>query len=86
MKDDEKVVSKEFYTRLLQSFVSFLITILIAFIAWQSTKWSTSIESLSASVSGLNAKMEVMITEMSHSSQTLNDHEQRLRDIERKKK
>jgi len=71
------------YPRLLQSLLYFLATIILSFIAWQSAKWSTSIDALAQSVVSLNTRLEVMVSEVSHSSQsfsnTINDHEARIR-------
>lgn len=77
----------------LENFISFLMATIMAFLAWQSTKWTNNIETLSISVAQLNTKMEVVVNEISHTSQVfaeikakdeeqdkqLADHEARLR-------
>lgn len=76
------------YTRLLQVFISFLITVLISFIAWQSTKWSTSIENLSKSVIEMNTRLQVLVSEVTIKNENTNiilkDHEGRIRILEKK--
>lgn len=44
------------------------ITIIMAFIAYQSSRWSTSIDTLSKTVNSLNVKMEVVVNEIGHSA------------------
>lgn len=70
------------YSKALQSILSLAISILIGFIAWQSTKWSTSIDTLSQNVGELNSKIQVILTEMNYSSQISKDHELRIRALE----
>jgi hypothetical protein len=61
-----------------------LITIILAFIAWQSSNWSTSIQELSNTVGQLNVKMEVVVNEIGTSKENYKDHEMRLRSLEEK--
>lgn len=84
---------KDHWAKTLEKIIAFLMTIIMAFIAWESTKWSTAIENLSGNVSALNTKMEVVITQLSDSNQQfqhlekrVDDHDVRLRKVEERKK
>lgn len=55
-----------------------------AFIASYVGKMTDSIDSMSRSVRDLNIKIEVMTTEISHTTEILRDHEARLRSVERR--
>lgn len=61
-----------------------LLTIILAFIAWQSTNWSRSIDTLSDNVAQLNIKMEVVVTEIGNYKEGFKDHEARIRVLEKK--
>lgn len=85
------------FVNILQSLVALLFTIILGFIAWQSTKWTTQIETLSGNVGQLNTKMEVVVNNLNNYSQEfldvknkqsdadklLNNHETRIRLLER---
>lgn len=82
-------MSENHWTKTLERAVAFLMTLIMGFIAWESTKWSTSIETLSGNVASLNTKMEVVVTELSNSADQFNhlehrveDHEIRIRKVE----
>jgi len=68
--------------------ITTMITILMSFIAWQSSRWSSSIDALSKSVIELNTKMQVLVGEITIKNENvehiLSDHESRIRTLEKK--
>lgn len=55
-----------------------------AFIASYVGRLTESVDQMNVSVRQLNARIEVMTSELAHTSQTIHDHEARLRTIERR--
>jgi hypothetical protein len=82
--------------KLFEKIIVGLLTLIMGIIAWQSSKWSETFESLTTNVAQLNTKMEVIVNEISHTAQKfgeikskddeqdtkLADHETRIRIIE----
>ena len=91
-------MNQEAWAKLLERMVMTLLTIIMGFIAWQSSNWSKNIESLSNNVAELNTKMQVIVTQMGTTNEKfltvykkdeeqdrmLVDHEARIRVIEHK--
>lgn len=87
------------WTQYMERAVAFLLTIIMGFIAWQSTNWSKNIENLSNNVAELNIKMQVIVTQVGAANEkfsslvskdeaqdrTLTDHEARIRVMEKSK-
>ena len=87
------------WTKMMERAVMFLLTIIMGFIAWQSTNWSKNIESLSNNVAELNIKMQVIVAQVGaayekfltvykkddEQDKELTDHEARIRVIEKTK-
>jgi len=75
----------------LEGLVALLMTIIMSFIAYQSSRWSGSIDTLTQSVAQLNTKMEVVVVELQHTNSNYNqlsadvkDHEKRIIVLEKK--
>lgn len=71
----------------VQVIVGAFVSLVLTFIAWQSSRWSTSFDELSKSVVSLNTKIEVLVVQVSNSTNDFNnklaDHESRIRENER---
>lgn len=101
-KDDHapfQVEPPKDWGRLLMSFIGALLTIIMAFIAYQSQGWNANIASLAQNVAELNTRMATVVESLSHTRNDANriekrvdemgiivvDHEARIRVLERRR-